>query len=215
VIKYTQKKEYVITLKICDSCIPTSSISEMGEFKFQSYREYVKHLSLDYSELEWLSNFLSYSGTSPSVTRVRIIDSIGSQYLKMQDFPAPGKRLSMALKSRSDDIQTRIVIVSYIQSWSIDRDVINTIGVHFQLDPWFLWGHLDHYYESDEALCKNRHRGFQQKPVEPLPSERVSVEIALGSAGISAIILDSPSTGGYFHLNTPYMGDTRSNRYCD
>jgi hypothetical protein len=187
----------------------------MGEFKFQSYRECVKHLSLDYPELGWLSDFLSHSGTTPSVTRVRIIDSIGGQYLKMQDFPASGKQLSKALKSRSDDIKTRIVIVSYIQSWNIDRDVINTIGMHFKLDPWFLWGHLDHYYESDEALCKNRRRGFQQKPVEPLPSERVSVEIALGSAGISAVILDSPSTGGYFHPNMPHMGDTRSNRCYD
>ncbi|KAI9775116.1 MAG: hypothetical protein M1839_001427 [Geoglossum umbratile] len=170
----------------------------MEEPKFRSYSEYVRHLSLDYPELGWLSDFLSYPGSTPSVTRVRIVDSIGGGLLRTQDFPVSGKPLTEALKDHPGDILTRLVIVSYFQSWNIDRDLINTIGIHFKLDPWFLWGHLDHYYESNDALCKNRRRDFQPKPIEPLPSERASVEIALGSMGVSAVILGPSSTVAIF-----------------
>jgi hypothetical protein len=185
----------------CSTIASPPAITEMEEPTFRSYSEYVRHLSLDYPELGWLSDFLSYPGSTPSVTRVRIVDSIEGGLLRTQDFTVSGKPLTEALKDRPGDILTRLVIVSYFQSWNIDRDVVNTIGMHFKLDPWFLWGHLDHYYESNDALCKNRRRDFQPKPIEALPSERASAEIALGSMGVSAVILGPSPIGGQLHFD--------------
>ncbi|KAI9867658.1 MAG: hypothetical protein M1813_008458 [Trichoglossum hirsutum] len=167
----------------------------MAETQFQSYREYVAHLSLDYPEFGWLRDFLSHSGANPSVTRVLLLDGVEDS-LRTQDFPGSSQTLAEALKHRSKEVQIRIVVVSYIQSWNIDRDVIDTLGTHFRLDPWFLWGHLDHYYASDDTLCPPRFRSSGQTFIEPLPSEHISVEVGSGGTGMSAIFLDGSSRGG-------------------
>ncbi|KAH0563072.1 hypothetical protein GP486_002366 [Trichoglossum hirsutum] len=167
----------------------------MAETQSQSYREYVTRLSLDYPEYGWLRDFLSHPGANPSVTRVLLLDSVDDN-LRAQDFLGSSQALAEALKRRPEDVQFRVVVVSYFQSWNIDRDVVDTLGIHFRLDPLFLWGHLDHYYASNDALCPPSFRHPRQTFVEHMPSEHISVEVGCVGTGMSATFLDDGSRGG-------------------
>ncbi|KAH0538554.1 hypothetical protein FGG08_004842 [Glutinoglossum americanum] len=181
----------------------------MTEIRFQSYLEYITHLSLGYPEFGWLRDFLSQPGASPSVTRVLLVDSVKDGHLQTQDFPGPSRTLSEALKHRMEDVQTRILVVSYFQSWNIDREVIDAIGMHYMLDPWFLWGHLDHYYASGDALCLPHVRSTRRVFVEPLRSERTSVEVTCGGAGISALFFNGSSRGGTGNTIVVFARDSK------
>jgi hypothetical protein len=122
--------------------------------------------------------------------------------LSIKSFPAPYNSygvnvLREALAHRPAYVTTRIVYVSYFQSWSIDRAVIDVIGLYFQVNPLFFWGHLHHYYSSEDRLCPNDLRGIGNvaKPlwIAPLPSERISLELSCVDTGLSALFLDGNS----------------------
>jgi hypothetical protein len=169
-----------------------------SSFPFKSYFDYVSTLYVRYPEYKWLHRFLSESGPVPSETRVLVIDSIDNK-LCVHNFhgsfaSSDGDGLRHALSQRSADIATRIVYVNYMQSWSIDRDVINIVGSHFQLNPTFLWGHLHHYYSSEDQHCPPDLKANEKRSrylwISPLPSEVISLELSCGTTGLSALFLD-------------------------
>jgi hypothetical protein len=171
---------------------------------FQSYHDYVSCLVREYPEYNWLHRFLSAPGALPSETRVQLIDSINNE-LRTKSFPMPhgvfnGNALREALAHRPAYITSRIVYVNYQESWSIDRAVIDVIGHYFQVNPLFFWGHLHHYYSSEDRFCPNDLRGIGNptKPlwIAPLPSERISLELICVDTGLSALFLNANGSAG-------------------
>ena len=166
--------------------------------QFSSYRDFVSHLSVDYPEFAWLRDFLAKPGATPSVTRVVVIDSTKDGRLNTPELDGTLPTLSQTLNHYPANVQTRIIHVSYIQSWSIDRDLIDALGMRFDIDPLFFWGHLDHYWASKDRLCPRGSRDVQRLWIQPLPSERLFLDIRCISVAFSAIFLgdsdESPKT---------------------
>lgn len=143
---------------------------------FHTYRDYVADLQEAYPEYSWLGNFLAASGASPSETCVSVIDGDDDGGLRRQDCSGSVPALVDVLRHRPASARTRIVHVKYRQSWSVDRDVVNAVGMHFWIDPAFFWGHFAHYWNTREALCPATARRTQSHWVEPLPSDMFSLE---------------------------------------
>ena len=141
-----------------------------------------------------MHRFLSAPGALPSETRVQLIDSIDNE-LRIKSFPNLFIRdaLLEELARRPAHATTRIVYVSYPETWSIDRDVVEVIGYHFRVNPLFFWGHMHHCYSSKDRLCPSDLRGIRkvkQYWIAPLPSERISLELICLDSGISVLFLD-------------------------
>ena len=183
--------------------------AQQPSFPFQSYRDYVSCLVHEYPEYKWLDRFLSAPGARPSETRVQLIDSINNE-LRIKSFPTPhgifdGGALREALAHRPRYVTSRTVYVSYPESWSIDRDVIDVIGHYFQVNPLFFWGHLHHYYSSTDRLCPSDLTGMGNltKPlwIAPLPSDQISLELICVDSGLSALFLDGNGPTGEGHTS--------------
>jgi hypothetical protein len=120
-------------------------------FPWNSYREYIKELCRSCAEYNPLNKFLSKTGATPSETRVLIADSIDGDHFRMEAFgatsqassPAACLLLATALALRRDDVRTRIVHIMYRRSRHIDRDLLDAVSMHFQLNPRVLWEILD------------------------------------------------------------------------
>ncbi len=111
--------------------------------QFRSYRDYVASLAKDHPEFGWLNLFLAKPGANPSQISVLIADSLNNT-MQLENFSSKVSECHDALQQRPIEVKTRIILVSYHQTWSIDRDIADSIGLAFDIDPTFFWAHFDH-----------------------------------------------------------------------
>jgi len=167
-----------------------------AHFQFHSYAEYVYQLSNVQPEYQWLSSFLSTQRGCPSETVVTIVDSIEGRLYEQVLRGASKPEIVDALLTRSESTATRLVVVTYLQAWSIDRVVVNAIGETFDIDPVFFWQTFDHYYAKNDRLCpfemRNRDK-YGTLWTFPLPSEQESLDAAFIDDGLNALFLGSIS----------------------
>ena len=179
-----------------------SSASLLEYPESSSYKEYIDLLTAQYPEYEWLQRFLSEPGGQPQETDLRVFETTGSK-IHMHTFLPTSPRapqLRSLLAETPADVETRLIYISFRYSWSIDRAVIETLGELFHINPQFFWGAFQHYTSSAEPLCPRDLRGPDNRTyrpwVEPLPSQRISLNMELVNVGMSALFLDADTEKG-------------------
>ena len=156
---------------------------------FKSYLEYLTQLVKIEPQFEWLHQFLSKEGAQPSETILIIADSIGNR-LHVRNFSSDPSGFQTKVQYRPVHVQTRIVLVCYEQTWSVNRDVVDKVGLAFNIDPTFLWEHFDHpAAESDKLspIYKPRWRMGPERGSPTLISQHDSVVIVNGEHNMSAL----------------------------
>lgn len=118
---------------------------------FKTYLEYVTTLAKMEPQFEWLFHFLSKEGAEPSETVLILADSIDNR-LHVSNFSSDPSGFQKEVQYRPVDVQTRIVLVCYEQTWSVNRDVVDKVGLAFNVDPTFLWEHFDHLAAEGDKL---------------------------------------------------------------
>ncbi|KIW98782.1 uncharacterized protein Z519_00445 [Cladophialophora bantiana CBS 173.52] len=176
----------------------------MANFPFTSYASYVAELAKLQPEFRWLSCFFSHPGGHPAETQVFILDSAGSQLDKRELQYKLKSDIAVALTDRPDQVTTRVVIVRYIQTWSIDRKVVEALGEHFDLKPIFFWQVFDHYYAKNDRLrppdMADRHQTGTLWTF-PVPSEQKSLEACFVDASLNATFVACHTQGD--QINAP------------
>jgi hypothetical protein len=165
----------------------SSSVVIANNPRVDAYRKYIESLLPVYPEFKWLSAFLGEPQDDPSKTRVIIADSSAGN-IKLQDFTTDISGLSEALKNRPVKCKTRVILISYAQSWSVARDVIDLIGTTFNIDPQFYWSHFHHekaHMDKNAPLWQHDTR----TPTPPLASALTSVELTFDDEHLSALLL--------------------------
>jgi hypothetical protein len=164
------------------------------KFPFHSYEEYLYELSKIQPEYRWLSSFISTQRGCPSETVVTILDSIEGHLYEQVLRGLSKSGIVDALLTRSESTVTRLVIITYLQAWSIDRVVVEAIGETYGIDPVFFWQTFDHYYAKNDRLCPFEMRNRDKHGTLwtfPLPSEQESLDAAFIDDGLNALFLNS------------------------
>lgn len=108
-----------------------------------TYSAYVDALARVDDNFEWLSRyFAEHRQGDPKGGHLNILETIDGNIKdhvcsldELGSPPRPGN--------------TRIVVLSYDQVWSIDREVLDKIAMTLNLPPYFLWQHLS--YEGNHC----------------------------------------------------------------
>ena len=122
-------------------------------------------------------------GAQPSETILVIADSVNDQIL-IQDFSSDLLGFQREIQLRPSDVHTRIVIVWYKETCSVDRDIVDSVGLTFDVDPTFLWAHFDHPAAQSDRLIPIDKARWEQGPEIHLPlltSEQDSVTLRAGN----------------------------------
>ncbi len=166
-----------------------TSMEPRTQPSFKSYLEYVTQLVKIEPQFEWLYQFLSKEGAQASETVLILADSIDNRLL-VRNFSSDPSGFQKEVQYRPASVQTRIVLVSYEQTWSINRDVVDKVGLAFNVDPTFLWEHFDHPAAERDKLApidKPRWRMGSEDRIPALISQRDSVVIVNGVHDMSAL----------------------------
>ena len=153
---------------------------------FSTYASYIAALSSVDSRFEWLSHFWSHDPkpASPCDTILRVIDNENGL---LRERSMPVEKITKCPKSTS----VRLVILSYTETWSIDRHVLDKVAMALDLSPYFLWQHFDHEDIDLENHAPSNRRRSMGPSIEPCaPSHTPSLEIGVtGSLQLSAILV--------------------------
>jgi len=117
---------------------------------FSSYTDYVATLKESDGQYGWLHTFLSRPGPSPGVTEAFVIDrrSTGLKIWGARDMHGLSELLN-----RPSDHKSRVIIISYPESWSFDRQILEFLAMRYALNPLHLFKHLCHRNSWTDAFC--------------------------------------------------------------
>jgi hypothetical protein len=168
-----------------------------NEFPYDSYREYIKELAMSQPEFEWLLSLLYSPSPKPAETTVLILESNEGKLkiTEVEDISRSG--LLSLIWNLENSYNTRIIVVLYSQTWSIDREVIDAIGTAYNVDPMFFWQTLDHFYAKNDRLCPESIRSRQNAGTLwtfPLPSEQRFLDACYIDAGLNAVFFRGGKT---------------------
>ena len=102
--------------------------------RYQSYRDYVQHLQNEWPELTWLDQFLNTEVPTNDTTTVGICDLIQDK-LVYNDYSGDLRRLEDDLHNNPRPSKLRVVILTHVDSWTVDRQVLDVIGRKLDLEP--------------------------------------------------------------------------------
>ena len=136
-----------------------------------TYTSFVNALARVDSNFQWLSHFFS---------RNRQGDSLGGNLNIIESSTSNIKDHACSL----DDLQTppklgntRIVVLSYEESWALDRKVLDKIAISLNLPPFFLWHHLEYEGNRSEKAFPEDLRGWSNSRPYSAASKVKSLEI--------------------------------------
>ncbi len=140
---------------------------------YSSYRAFLDTNVKSWPEFRWMQVFLEHQTSNPSDTQVDVIDSKDG-FLHSSHAPYTGSQsLLKALQHRSSDVNTRIIIVSYRESFSIDRGVVEVLGRFFGIDPLAFLQHFHHEHLQQEDSYNDKYKSrLAYQPHAFLPSEQ-------------------------------------------
>lgn len=116
-------------------------------------------------------------------TRLTIIDTVDGVLHPRHVALTQSFDLAEVLGTRPADVNSRIIVVAYRESFSVDREVVDVLGGLFDLDSVILQQHFDH----DSVYCeisatsndiRSRHR-LNGECIALLPSEQEGVHQCL------------------------------------
>ena len=146
-----------------------------ARFLYSSYRAFLDTNVESWPELRWMQVFLEHQGSNPSDTQVDVIDSKDGSLHSSQVPYTGAQNLLKALEHRSFDVNTRIIIVSYRESLSIDRGIVEVLGRLFSIDPLAFLQHFHHERLQQEDSYNDKYKSrLAYEPHAFLPSEQPS-----------------------------------------
>ena len=156
-------------------------------FPYASYRQYVEQ-NIDKPGCRWLQIFFNHGGGSPELTRTTVLEAKDGKMVP-KSFSADNlDRFKKFLSTNDNSTKFRVIVLGYINVWSVDRKFIDIIASHMQLHHLDLVRHLrgtrgDFRQRGvpshlDELLVQTNLEDWAiETPFSRLPSE----EVAFGS----------------------------------
>lgn len=176
---------------------------------YSTYKEFIDAHVADWPEYRWMQLFLEQKGKDPSDTSVTVFDSMHGSLVE-HDYSSRISSLPHFLRQRPPEVRTRLIIVTHFESWAIDRNVVDTLGKSFDIDPQFFHKHFhtpDNYDMSCERGFPKNHWGMLTSDwTRPLPSESPVLEIGGKDE-------DHLSAGVYKHGSASSQSHSTSNMH--
>ena len=167
---------------------------ENHEVVYTTYADFVIQLSKRRPQYKFLSQFFSHRPTSSEKeTTLWIIDS---EHGGLEE-----KNVQLGLvHSVSASVKTRLVLIEYSKSWTIDRSILDRICLSLDVPPYFLWQHFDH----DELWSEIGHNrvGLGHKIRRISASRQISLEIGDFGARHASFLIVRPSSNPAVSIGT-------------
>lgn len=117
-------------------CPPESSsefsTSVSPRTTYSSYKEYIDRNVELWPELRWMQLFVEHDRLHPSGTLVNIFDSRDGDSLLEKTFNSEDLTgFQEVVEGRLRETNTRIIVVTYRETWGIDRRVVDILGLAF------------------------------------------------------------------------------------
>ena len=139
-----------------------------------SYKDYLDLNVEDWPEFRWMQVFFMHPGGDPNNTNLTIIDSTNESLHPQSINTLDPRSLTTALENREPEVKTRIIVVHYGMSFSIDRRVVDVLGSVYDLDPLVLQRHFEHdalWLEDGLKTSKHINELLPKSRLALLPSE--------------------------------------------
>lgn len=159
-----------------------------SEITWATYAAYVDSLARVDPNFEWLARFFSrrQQGQSKGV-QLNILESNNDilkdhacSLDKLDSAPGPG--------------HTRIVVLSYVEAWSLDREILDKVALSLNLPPFFLWQHLQYKGLRSETTFPEDLRSHNYSRPSLAASEVTSLEIGWTALFHMSGMIASPGT---------------------
>jgi hypothetical protein len=150
---------------------------------FGSYGEYINTILPQWPEFRWLSLFLNAQPVHPECT-VDVVHADDTR-LQVQTFGSASQDFQAAITDSSADVKTRLIILSYKDIETVDRNVLDVLGLEYDIDPIFYW----HHFQGDNPTTDLLPSGRQHLHIGCRPTRRASICI-------------HPAQPGESHVNT-------------
>ena len=141
--------------------------------RYPTYAAYLGSLLPQWPEYRGLHNYLQHDPSPPTGDTHALIIDCRDDGLSTCRFEA-AVRFRDALDLRSPDTVTRLVVVNYAQTKTLQRGFIDAIGLKFDIDPLFLCSHFSSGLPADER-AKWEDDGILK--YAPLSSQRMFLEV--------------------------------------
>ena len=141
--------------------------------RYHTYTEYLGSLLPQWPEYRGLHEFLDDDPSSHSRNTHAVIIDCQGDGLSSHRFE-DAVRFRDALDVQSPDTVTRLVIVDYVETQTLQRDFIDAIGLKFDIDPLFFCNHFA------TGLSKNVRAKWQRDGIfdyAPLSSHKEFLEV--------------------------------------
>lgn len=147
-----------------------SSISEGRTESWSSYTAFVAALARIDAHFEWLRVFLGHAPPE---------GSYGGRLIVLQSENGQLKEHTSAIDDLNhppDFGSTRLIILSYEEAWSINRELLDHVALSLNLPPFFLLQHFL-YWDKSEAAFPGYPRNYEDGLPSIAASETLSLEI--------------------------------------
>ena len=170
----------------------------------QSYKDIVSARRSERPEYEWLQTFLEHPGPCNSETLAVVFDSDGETLIERGQFSADTPQFSRILAARPSEVRTRYIVVSYQQSWNVDRSIVEKLCSTYNVEPDFFREHF--YYHDIYSEDNDGPERWLKDPIHDelrtLPNGKDSVEYHL------ALTKQFDKMSTYIHATTPATPQT-------
>jgi len=118
----------------------TSDSTQDPTSRPKSYVQYLAQLEEINRSFYWIHRFFKHHPEKPE-GRVTVLDINAQGTIQMANGAVATNR--DLLENQPPHISMRIVLLSYKDMWSLDRDLLDSVCYAFDLDPVELWAHFD------------------------------------------------------------------------
>jgi hypothetical protein len=112
--------------------------------RYSSYKEFIEKNMEKWPQYRWLQVFFNHGGGSPRDTRTTVFDSVGESLLETVFSTTDPSRFRNFLDSRPSNVRSRIIILAYKETWSVDHTFVDMLASRRGLSPDHLGRHLWH-----------------------------------------------------------------------
>ena len=156
--------------------------------QYASYLQFVKQCLSVNPEYEWLHRFLAHPSPETSETQVTIFDAVDRKLVERGPFSSCTGDFDDILASYPARGSFRLINVTYSNVWTVNRSILDKLGMDFDIDPSFFRRHFQHSKLNDEdAVVRDEWEKPRRwpNPMSPdfrlLPSEESLVEYHFSS----------------------------------
>ena len=141
------------------------------EITWSNYTTFVHAVAQVDPNFEWLDRFLSHHQQGRFLGgQLNIFESCGDT---IKDNACSLEDLNLPPKADT----TRIVVLSYDEAWSLNRELLDKVALALDLSPYFLWQHLEYPNHHAENAFPGPLGGPHHTRSSAVASETLSLEI--------------------------------------